>query len=158
MLLNEKIYQLRKNKGFSQEDLAKRVGVSRQTIHKWEAGRICPTKENIEILCKIFDVEEQYFSEAAIATNAMEKPVVAPKRKFIVSIALTITSAVLCAITTFVVYCMAQTVFSPNTGDEVAKIYDIDISVFILVATIAVVLLALAIVGIIVSVRTQKRL
>lgn len=156
MQLNEKIYQLRKSKGFSQEDLAKRVGVSRQTIHKWEAGLICPTKENIEILCKIFNVEEQCFYESATAANAIATPVVVPKRKLKASIALTITAAVLCAITTFVVYCMAQTVFSTNTGDDVSKTYDIDISVFILVAAIAVVLLALTIVGIIVCVKVKK--
>lgn len=36
--LGERIYTLRKQAGLSQEDLAHRTGVSRQTISKWESG------------------------------------------------------------------------------------------------------------------------
>ena len=38
MKLNNKLYELRKQKGFSQEELANRLNVSRQTISKWEVG------------------------------------------------------------------------------------------------------------------------
>ena len=37
-MLNEKLKQLRKEKGLSQEDLAARVSVVRQTVSKWEKG------------------------------------------------------------------------------------------------------------------------
>lgn len=36
--LGQRIQQLRKAKGFSQEELADRVGVSRQAVSKWESG------------------------------------------------------------------------------------------------------------------------
>ncbi len=38
MDFNNKLYRLRKQKGLSQEELANRLNVSRQTISKWEVG------------------------------------------------------------------------------------------------------------------------
>ena len=37
-MLSEKIYQLRRNSGLSQEQLAEKIGVSRQAVSKWESG------------------------------------------------------------------------------------------------------------------------
>ena len=37
-MLSEKIYTLRRRMGLSQEQLAERIGVSRQAISKWESG------------------------------------------------------------------------------------------------------------------------
>lgn len=41
--------------------LAELVGVSRQTIYKWEADLVVPTYENIIKLCNIFQVDSDYF-------------------------------------------------------------------------------------------------
>ena len=38
MKLSEKIVKLRKENGFSQEDLAQRLAVSRQAVSRWETG------------------------------------------------------------------------------------------------------------------------
>lgn len=38
MTFQERLLQLRKQKGFSQETLAERMGVSRQAVSKWESG------------------------------------------------------------------------------------------------------------------------
>ncbi len=38
MDFNNKLYELHKQKGFSQEELANRLNVSRQTVSKWEVG------------------------------------------------------------------------------------------------------------------------
>lgn len=46
----------RKRKGFSQERLAEMIGVSRQTIVNWENGKGMPILENIEEMCKVFNV------------------------------------------------------------------------------------------------------
>lgn len=37
-MIHERIYTLRRQRGFSQEQLAEQIGVSRQTISKWESG------------------------------------------------------------------------------------------------------------------------
>lgn len=43
MILAEKIMKLRKQQGWSQEDLAIRLDISRQSVSKWESG-VSPTK------------------------------------------------------------------------------------------------------------------
>lgn len=43
MDISEKILQLRKAKGFTQEELAEKLNVSRQSVSKWESG-VSPTK------------------------------------------------------------------------------------------------------------------
>lgn len=54
MKFGENLYQLRKNAKLSQETLAEKVGVSRQSVSKWENGDAYPEMENIMKLCKIF--------------------------------------------------------------------------------------------------------
>jgi transcriptional regulator with XRE-family HTH domain len=60
MTLSEKIHLLRKRKGFSQEELAGQLTVSRQAISKWELGESIPDTENIVQLSKIFGVSTDY--------------------------------------------------------------------------------------------------
>ena len=56
MTLGENIQQLRKASGFSQEQLAEMVGVSRQAISKWETDQSSPEIENILLLSKVFSI------------------------------------------------------------------------------------------------------
>ena len=60
MNLAEKILQLRKQQGLSQEELAEKVGVSRQAISKWETGESVPEIERVANLSKIFQVTTDY--------------------------------------------------------------------------------------------------
>lgn len=55
MLFNEKLKELRKQKGWSQEILAEKVNVSRQAVTKWEAGDGYPDIENLKIISNIFE-------------------------------------------------------------------------------------------------------
>lgn len=50
MTLGETIRELRREKGLSQEQLAERTGLSRQTIYKWESGQAAPDLENLQTL------------------------------------------------------------------------------------------------------------
>ena len=52
----EKITALRKSRELTQEQLAERLGVSRQSISKWENGSVVPEVEKIIELSKTFDV------------------------------------------------------------------------------------------------------
>lgn len=56
MSLGEKIANLRKKNNFSQEDLAERVGVTRQTISKWELNETAPDIMQAKTLSKIFNI------------------------------------------------------------------------------------------------------
>jgi len=54
MKFGENLKNLRKQIGLSQESLAERIGVSRQSVSKWECGEAYPEMTNILCLCKIF--------------------------------------------------------------------------------------------------------
>ena len=56
MKINEKIYSLRKQNHLSQEELADKIGVSRQTVSKWELGESCPDFDKIVPLCEVFGI------------------------------------------------------------------------------------------------------
>ena len=56
MKLNEKIYYYRKKAKLSQEELAARVGVSRQAVSKWELGDATPELDKLVALARAFGV------------------------------------------------------------------------------------------------------
>lgn len=60
MTLSDKIVQLRKQKGWSQEELAERIGVSRQAVSKWESAQAAPDIDKILLLSELFDVSTDY--------------------------------------------------------------------------------------------------
>ena len=60
MTLSEKIMNLRKKNGWSQEELAERLDISRQSVSKWESGESVPTLEKIIKISEIFDVSTDY--------------------------------------------------------------------------------------------------
>lgn len=78
MNLSTKIYELRKAKGMSQEKLAELVGVSRQSISKWESGETIPELERLVELSRIFEVTTDYLlkpgemDELTIRTEKLE--------------------------------------------------------------------------------------
>ena len=53
MNLSDKIVELRKKNGFSQEDLADELQVSRQAVSRWEQGTADPSSSNILELSKL---------------------------------------------------------------------------------------------------------
>lgn len=54
MDLRDNIAEQRRAAGLTQEDVASRLGVSRQTVGKWEAGRAIPELEKLVALCDLF--------------------------------------------------------------------------------------------------------
>lgn len=54
-MLNENIHMLRKSQGLSQEELALKLNVVRQTISKWERGLSVPDSEMLIALSEVFD-------------------------------------------------------------------------------------------------------
>lgn len=52
MSLGNKLLNLRKKMGFSQEELAEKVNVTRQTISNWELGETNPNPEQLKLLSK----------------------------------------------------------------------------------------------------------
>lgn len=60
MKLHEKIYSQRKLKGLSQEELAEKLGVSRQAVSKWETGEALPEITKLKSLAGVFDVTTDF--------------------------------------------------------------------------------------------------
>ena len=60
MTLSEKILMLRKQKGWSQEELAEQLGVSRQSVSKWESGTSLPDLNRILDLSRLFSVSTDF--------------------------------------------------------------------------------------------------
>lgn len=60
MALSEKLYELRKKSGLSQEQLAEQLYVSRQAISKWESGKAVPESSTLISISKYFNVTLDY--------------------------------------------------------------------------------------------------
>ena len=56
MTLGERLAKLRKEKGLSQEEVADRINVTRQTVSKWELDQSLPDFEKIIPLCKLYNI------------------------------------------------------------------------------------------------------
>ncbi len=56
MEFHNKMYTLRKQKGLSQEELANRLNVSRQTVSKWEVGDSTPDMEKLIAISDLFEI------------------------------------------------------------------------------------------------------
>ena len=50
------IFELRTKNGFSQDELAEKLYVTRQAVSRWETGETVPNTETLKLLSKLFDV------------------------------------------------------------------------------------------------------
>lgn len=57
MDLGERLLEYRKAKKLSQEDVAEKIGVSRQTVSKWETNQSMPDFDKIVPLCELFEID-----------------------------------------------------------------------------------------------------
>ena len=73
MNLGKKIAELRKKNNLSQEELAERVGVARQTISKWEIGDTTPDINQVKIISKIFNISIDELVDNDINNVIVEK-------------------------------------------------------------------------------------
>lgn len=60
MDINEKIKELRTEKGLTQKELSKALGIGQSTISEWEKGIYEPTASAIKVLAIYFDVSADY--------------------------------------------------------------------------------------------------
>ena len=86
MELYEKLYELRRASGMSQEELAEKLGVSRQAVSKWESGATQPELPKLIELSKLYSVSvdellslehakpEQDAAESPVQSNAEKAP------------------------------------------------------------------------------------
>ena len=75
MEFNEKLQELRKGKGLTQEDLAEKLFVSRTAISKWESGRGYPSIDSLKEIARFFSVtiDDLICSDEMISVAENEK-------------------------------------------------------------------------------------
>lgn len=73
MNMADRIQSLRKAKGFSQEELADKIGVSRQAVSKWESEQSTPDIEKIIAMSDLFEVTTDYILKGTEPANVTGK-------------------------------------------------------------------------------------
>lgn len=58
--MNERIKELRKTLGFTQQEFADKIGVKRNTVATYEMGRSVPSDSAISLICREFNVREAW--------------------------------------------------------------------------------------------------
>ena len=71
MTIGEKITRLRTVAGLSQEQLAERISVSRQSVSKWEMDQALPQIDKVLQLCELFDISADELLQDKIAIKAV---------------------------------------------------------------------------------------
>lgn len=74
MEFSQKLADLRRREGFSQEQLADRLGVTRQSVSKWEGGAAMPDIGKLISLSELFDVSVDY-----LVKDYLEEPTREPE-------------------------------------------------------------------------------
>lgn len=73
MKLGEHILKLRKEKGFSQEQLGEKIQVTRQTVSNWELGETSPNPEQLKKLSKVLNISIDELLENETKEALMKK-------------------------------------------------------------------------------------
>ena len=71
MEFGNKLYELRKEKGLSQEELANHLEVTRQTVSKWELGDSTPDLDKLVLLAELFEIslDELVLDKVSVTTK-----------------------------------------------------------------------------------------
>ena len=74
MEFGNKLYELRKAKGLSQEDLASRLDVTRQTVSKWEVGDSTPDLDKLVLLAELFEMSlDELVLDKVLVTTKLDE-------------------------------------------------------------------------------------
>ena len=167
MLLREKIAEKRTNAGLTQEALAEKVGVSRNTVYNWEAGISKPNVKTIKRLAEVLGVSADFFygeyvfddeptknrDELAVAAEGAEKGKF-PRGLFI---ALAIINGILLPIAGFFTYVIGGMSIVTNTGDVVVSNRNVDIHTFYLMIAISAIMLIAEVTFIVLLIKNRKQ-
>ena len=82
MNLNEKLYEHRKNKGWSQEEFAEKLNVSRQTVSKWEIGKAVPELDKLIKISDIYQISIDELVKDNIEINFDNKKTIETSEKY----------------------------------------------------------------------------
>ena len=128
----EKMIELRKQQNLSQQDLADRLGVSRQAISRWETGAVQPLADSVKSLAQVFQVSTDYLLNDDLDTptppptaqptpTPQEEPTPTRKhRKWLLALAALAAAAVLVLVTA-----MGTMAYLRWEEDQPVSMYDV---------------------------------
>lgn len=155
--VGKRIKYLRKQAGFSQDDLGERIGATRQSISKWESDAAKPRVENLVELSKTLGVELSYFdisdiadipessaaADETAATSAPQTAVYAKRNGKAKWLAASIVIGILFVAVALATVCVGFISLTDNTGVQTITTAGIDASVFyVFVAACAILSIA----------------
>ena len=111
MSIADRIQRLRKAKGMSQEELADKIGVSRQAVSKWESEQSTPDIEKIILLSEYFETTTDFLLKGIEPAQELERKYNAA----VFSIAGTILNAI-GLVSAIVIWIERQSVFAVGIG------------------------------------------
>ena len=128
MNIGEKILQLRKKEGMSQEELAEKLNVTRQTISKWETNQSAPDFEKIIPLCEVFNIKADELLRGEIKEKDQSDDKVIRKK-----------TALKVSISVFLYFLAIIWLISMSTNTWLSE--ELMVSVFLFICAIATVIL-----------------
>lgn len=82
MNLGSQLKWFRQSKNFSQEDVAQKVGVTRQAVYKWENNKSYPDIDNLILLSELYEVTiDELIKESENASENLDKKIRMNMRK-----------------------------------------------------------------------------
>lgn len=163
MDIGEKIKTLRKLNNKSQEELALDIGVSRQTVNKWETNKSQPSTENLLLICSIFEVSADYFLDSETVENEDTKVATnistpTNNRKRIVLTICAVVDAILFVLSATCTVLRGLAGFSNNTGYIVVGTEAVGISNFVFSIIFTVILLVVEVLIMIYLSKNRQRI
>ena len=118
MTLSEKLYNLRRKQGLSQEGLAEKLDCSRQVISKWENGTTTPDAEMLQKYSELFGVSIDYLVKEDIDEPTGTEPTEKNSNKKLLGILGLVVSLLGCV--SLIVF-GAISVFNSEAADKIAQ-------------------------------------
>ena len=117
MAVSNRLYELRKKEGLSQEQLAEKLGVSRQAISKWESEQSFPEYEKLVSISNFFNVSLDYLMKDEEKTNPENETQIRDTKKHSEK---RIAGTVLCigGILCLIIWGLIS-VFNPTVSDQI---------------------------------------
>jgi len=139
MSVGNKIREARQVAGFTQDELAKATGVSRNTVSRWEHGKSIPSIEDIEKIALVLDVPTDSFNQSSSNDYENKELIVAynieelrlelmAERKLRRKDIRLFFIAIICIVLFFVFFCFIYFNMSewrnPNTPEEPVRVVE----------------------------------